>query len=316
MRKIIVITAFIITLAVNILFEIPSVALFKDETINLMATKSISNFAITAFVILFMCFYYKRNLGFDLKNLKKSLLWLLPCVAVAIVNFPISALANGTAKIERKNIIWLFVLYSVSIGFAEELLFRGIVHNFTKDYFEKKKNGYLKSVIVSSAIFSLWHLTNLFFGAGFGATALQVGYTFLLGCMFACVYDYTKNIWYSVFLHSSFDIGGNIIAFVGTGDSWDAVFWILTAIFGVICGAHIVYTVLKTNKRFNEALPVSANDTDATPTSNFTKNETEKLANETPPVSANDETKPDNGKLADDNGNTDTDGNENKPENK
>lgn len=254
MRKILLIIAFIVTIAVNLTFEIPLVTLFADKTLNLMATKSICNFTITAFVVALMLCYYKREIQFNIKNIGKTLLWLIPCFLVAIVNFPFSSLLSGKATVDRKNLIWLFVLYSFSIGFAEELLFRGIVHNFVKDFFKEKKNGCFYSAVISSAVFSLWHITNLFFGAGFGATLLQVGYTFLLGGMFAVVYDYTENIWYCVVLHSVFDIGGNLILLIGSGNAQDVVFWILTAVIGVATAVHIIFTLLKLNKRHNEKL--------------------------------------------------------------
>lgn len=176
----------------------------------------------------------------------RALIWCLPCLAVSIVNFPFSALASGTAAITRPDLIWLFILKCVFIGITEEWLFRGLIFNLLLDYCDKQKRNRMVPILLNAVIFALFHLLNLFEGASIPATLLQAGYTFLLGTMFAFVYLKTDNLWLCVILHTIFDCGGLLIQDIGKGNPQDLVFWILTALFGILCFVHILYSVLKT----------------------------------------------------------------------
>lgn len=175
----------------------------------------------------------------------RNILWCLPCFAVALANFPYSALASGSAVIDRPDLIWLFLLKCLFIAASEELLFRGILLRFLQEVFEKKKHAFILSVVTSSAVFALFHLLNLAEGAGVGATMLQVGYTFLTGLVFACVTARTGNVWGAIIIHFVFDIGGLIVTDLGHGQFQDAVFWALTAIAAAICAVHLVLYAIK-----------------------------------------------------------------------
>lgn len=233
-----------------VVFSIPEIRLLPDERANVLLTGALSRACFTAFFIcLLFLFGQTYLLHFPRKSFPKALLWSIPCFLVAIVNFPFSALITGSATVERAELIPLFALLCVCIGLSEELTFRGIVHDFIKRKLAGKKNGYIFSVLISSAVFGLWHLLNLAYGAGVGATFLQVGYSFLIGAMLAVTYDKTRNIWLCAFIHALFDFGGMLVDYLGRGNVHDLVFWILTAVFGVMCAVHIIVNALKLNKK-------------------------------------------------------------------
>lgn len=194
---------------------------------------------------------YKKLLAFP-KFTAGAAMCILPCLLVPIANFPFSALASGQASITRLDLLWLFLIKCLLVGVVEELLFRGMVLDFIEGYFKKDRLGVWYTVIFSSAAFGLFHIVNLFEGASFPAVAMQVGYSFLIGCMFAAVFLKTRNLWACVVLHALFDVGGLMVSDIGKGSPHDRIFWVLTVVCGLIVAVHIVYTVYKMYKEQNE----------------------------------------------------------------
>ena len=127
----------------------------------------------------------------------KSLLFLLPSLAVAINNFPLIGLATGNAYVtDPIGGVLLVVAYCFAIGMFEEFAFRGLFYLMILDGRRKSTKQIFWTTAVSSAVFGLVHLVNLFIGANPGATILQVGYSFLIGGMCAIVLLKTANIWH------------------------------------------------------------------------------------------------------------------------
>ena len=191
----------------------------------------------------------KRMMTFS-KCFFSLFVWSLPCFMVAFINFPYSALVNGTAAIFRNDLIWLYAIYALSIALLEEFIFRGVLLLLVKDYSRNKRHAPLLTVIICSAIFSLFHLTNLFDGGNVGYVLLQCVYTFLIGAMLTTTMLKLNNIWLCVFIHAIFNFGGQIIENLGSGNPWDIVFWILTISGGVLCAGHIIYSLLKLDKAY------------------------------------------------------------------
>lgn len=239
----------IIALIALIVFELLDIVYTNDETLNALLNgiipRLIAGIALLALTIILGC---KKILLPDLKSLHNHLLWCIPCFLVVLANFPFTALIGGPAKILRTDLIALFILECLSIGFMEELLFRGLLQDTVNQLLENKPNREIFTVLITSAIFGLSHLLNLFAGADIGATFLQVGYSFLIGAMLSAIIIKTNNIWLCVILHAMFNAGGNIVTELGTGAFQDMWFWIFTIFSGVICFTHIIYYLLKISK--------------------------------------------------------------------
>lgn len=170
----------------------------------------------------------------------RELLWCLPSLLIALVNFPFFALLGGGASVDRAELIPLFALYCLSVSLMEESVFRGVVQGMVSENFKKTDplaEG--KTVLVSAAVFSLVHLVNLF-TSDMGMTLFQTGYTFLIGFMLSTVLLKTKNLWYCVLIHALFDFGGLLVPMLGKGVAWDLPFWILTVLAGVLCAGHVL----------------------------------------------------------------------------
>lgn len=235
----------IIVVAAALIFEFVRITYTEDKTANALlkgtVPRLIMGVLLTAiFILLDGKRYFTQRSGI------RQLVWCIPCLFVALANFPYSALIGGAATVERADLIWLFIIKCLAIAVMEEVLFRGLIQKYLYDFFGQKKYGALLTAAVTAIIFALFHLINLFNGANIGSTLLQVGYSFLIGAMLSAVIIRTENIYICIAIHCLFDIGGLIIPDLGTGAFQDAVFWALTAVAGIICFAHILYFLMKT----------------------------------------------------------------------
>lgn len=243
-RKIVAAVLFVLCTATVILCSFPAIFPWEKRLVDLLC-ETASRLAVALFLLALLW----GNLRPPRKGLGRALLWSLPCFAVALANFPYSALLAGTARVGRPDLLWLFLLKCLSVALMEELFFRAMLLPLLHETLQKRRGGLLGALLLSSALFALMHLFNLFFGANWGATALQVGYTFLLGLMFGVTYCRTKNIWLCVAVHALFDVGGLLVADLGSGAPQDAVFWVLTAVAGVLCALHIAISAYRLQKQ-------------------------------------------------------------------
>lgn len=227
-----------------VLFSVPDLIVFSDERMGKLISEAVPRFAVSVFLLAVLL---DGGTGAPLPQkpaLSRALVWCVPCFLVAFANFPYFALFSGSAKIERYGLLPLFLFKCLSVALMEELFFRALVVPFVWERLRGRFSAALTAV-VTAAIFSLSHLFNLFFGAGVGGTLLQMGYTFLLGCMFAVMYLKTGRVWLCVLVHFLFDVGGLIVTDLGSGRFQDAGFWVLTAVAGAICAAHILFVLIR-----------------------------------------------------------------------
>ena len=247
---IITILLFVLGALCFIFFDVRPIKILEDELANKLLCGFITRIGLS---LLFgwMLFQYggRQYMGFDYR-FPKYLLWALPCFMVALINFPFSALISGKVEIVRTDLLGLYAIYVISIALLEELIFRGVLYVIVSDYLKDKKYKYLLGALICAAIFSLFHLTNLIEGMSIADVLLQCLYTFLIGGMLMITIIKTKNIWLCVLIHAIFDFGGLLIVYLGVGNPWDTLFWILTFVGGALCAGHVVYTLLKLEKGY------------------------------------------------------------------
>ena len=252
----------VVSVGVVLFFAVSDVRLSSDMQIDAIAKDVVQRGVLTLFLVA-MCATsdFRTVLAFSTYNFGKQLLCLLPCMAVAVANFPFSALASGTAVVEKTQYVWLFLIQCVLIGVVEEVFFRGIVQHVVFDKLAQKHLVW--RVVTSAAVFALWHLVNLLFGAGIGSTLLQVGYSFLIGAMLSVLMYATSNIWWCVAVHALFDVGGTVVSSLGKGNPWDTPFWIATVVCGTICAVwcvYMVFHVLRDTEQTTETTETSAQE--------------------------------------------------------
>ncbi len=182
----------------------------------------------------------------DSFKIKRSAISGLDIIAVSLIvavnNFPIIALITGEASVTAGvGEICKFVFFCASVGFFEEVYFRGLIFPLLLVFFDGKKFAELKAVLVSGAVFGLIHLVNLFGGADFGSVAMQVGYSTLNGLMYAALMLFTRSLAFPMLCHTLFDIGGLMVERIGAGEIWNTPTIILTAVIAVIAAAWIIF---------------------------------------------------------------------------
>ncbi len=190
------------------------------------------------------------NLGFRVldpvrKPFVRSLLLVLPAFVVAINNFPFSTVIRGEAKVtEGAGALILLLLECLSVGLFEEMAFRGVVFLGILKKYPQSKLWSLASIAISSAVFGLIHLVNLFEGSP-SAVLLQIGYSTLIGAMCSVVLLKTANIWLCVIIHGLFNFCGAVIPRCGEGLVWDTFTIVLTAVLSVLVAAYMIFIFIK-----------------------------------------------------------------------
>lgn len=178
----------------------------------------------------------------------RAFLMVMPALVIAINNFPFSAIINDKVVFDCDAIsVVLYVLYCISVGFFEELIYCGLVFPLCLYVCRHKKYSAVFAVAVSSAIFALSHIINLFSGMSVGATLLQIGYSFLIGAMCSISKCVTRNIFTAITLHTIYDIGGLLLGGIGiaSGNQWDTFTIVFTAIIGVITAIYMIILAFK-----------------------------------------------------------------------
>lgn len=212
------------------------------EDFYLTATRVIGGLACIFFMIefsfgaVFAPFGNKRAL---------MLMAILPAFVVAVNNFPfVSFFAGDCAMSARIGEILVYALICLSVGFFEELAFRGCALM----YFLKKRTdtrlGVFIAIALSSCVFGLVHLVNIF-TSSFGAVLRQIGYSALIGALCSVVLLATKNIWLCVLCHGLYNFCGGLIDRFGTGEMWTASQITFTAMVAVIVTAYMVWLFFK-----------------------------------------------------------------------
>ena len=226
------------------LFSVAGAFFYHDKTLYFIVSV-ITRIAVTAGALI-IC----AVLGYSpLKKpvLRKNALLLTVAFAVTAVNLPVSGLITGKVVLTENAEILRYSVYCALIGISEEAVFRGAVQSVIAESMRDKKRPLFKTLFISSAVFSLCHLSNIF-SQGVGATLLQVGYTFLTGALFGAVFAWTENLLFPAFFHTVFDLGG--LAFsaplgIAVGNMWDTLTVVLTAAVGVIATAVVLIKVFR-----------------------------------------------------------------------
>ncbi|MBQ7337151.1 MAG: CPBP family intramembrane metalloprotease [Clostridia bacterium] len=177
----------------------------------------------------------------------KSLLFILPPLAVVVNNLPILSLIWGDAYLVHGEAIYIacFALECLAIGLFEEIAFRGVVLLTFAKTRRRTHAGLLVSILLTSAVFGAMHAVNLLAGAGLPATIMQIGYSFLIGAMCSVVLFKTANLWLCVALHAIYDFCGMLLPTLGGGSWWDTPTVIFTVILAVATTVYLVVSFFR-----------------------------------------------------------------------
>ena len=185
-----------------------------------------------------------RRLNIRLFGKPQHILYMIPCLLIAIDNFQFSSYFQGNMQFVHNEPIdfLLFGLYCLSVGLFEECIFRGVVFAVVAGLFSKDKKGLWWTYITSSVVFGIAHI--------FNGSILQVGYTILTGGLFAFSLMKTKNIFCCAFVHALYNFGGLLFETadrfgLGSGVVFDIGTVITMLVVCLTLGAFVLYSVFK-----------------------------------------------------------------------
>lgn len=133
-------------------------------------------------------------------------------VLFAVFQFADTFLANmAYAQTPDFWEVVLCVLAPLAIGWMEEVTMRGFTYNNMKRYFGDTLSGVKKSILWSSLLFGVLHLTRLRDVTEWNLesvlpTVIQVIYASVIGIYFALVYVQSKSMWTVVIIHAMIDV--------------------------------------------------------------------------------------------------------------
>ena len=243
LHNIIEIIVILLFCALTLMFDYVKIDYVDHELRNQYISKIIQQGCGSIAAILLM---YRLNIR--LFGKPQHMLYMIPCLMIAIDNFQFSSYFKGRFELihgEAVDVL-LFTLYCLSVGLFEECIFRGIIFSVLAGVFSRDRKGFLLTYVATSVVFGLAHI--------FNGNILQVGYTVLTGGLFAFALMKTKNIFCAAFVHALYNFCG---LFFETADHFglgngggaygmlDIGTMITMAVVCVTVGAFVLYSVWK-----------------------------------------------------------------------
>lgn len=177
---------------------------------NLTGISSISvmyiAFAIAAFIMLAIHkrWFYPEFKGNIIGGKDFGRFMLITVIILLAVILPdIVVMLSTGAKYAFPSITSL--LTALMAGTTEEVIFRGVPVSYAmRQYKEANKIPFV--VLLSSILFSLFHLSNIFVGAALSSTILQLVTSLGMGCMLCAIYLRSGSIIPPMMLHFLYDV--------------------------------------------------------------------------------------------------------------
>lgn len=261
MYKKIGIATIIIVCALGFLYpEKPLKDFLADHFSNEIGARLIGSLIVRVALMIPVIWLMKR---FGFLNFSGLNPWASPKNAYAIA-IPLTIILLGIS-INWSNyfevsawVVFVFFLKTLSVGFYEEFVFRGLAFPLMIQGFKESKNAIVMSAILSSLIFGLAHYINLFEEPdNFVGITNQVFFATAIGVFFCGIMVRTENIIVPVVLHMlvNFGFGSSELLTVAeetaqvseeVGVNWNSV--IPTAIFFTFILLSGVYMIRKEDR--------------------------------------------------------------------
>lgn len=182
--------------------------LFSNDGIILTSTnyllKSIFNL-IFGFLALWLISSLKvKDLaGINKRKIKnwEFLLFPLYIVFIGLLETRIETYSNIFPSNWFTLFLWVF-----TVGFVEEIIFRGLLQSILIKKLAKNKFSLVVSVLISSMVFGFMHLIN--FTEGYYGEMAQFLYAIYVGVLFGALLIFTRKIWPLILIHMLIDLVG------------------------------------------------------------------------------------------------------------
>ena len=151
-------------------------------------------------------------LGFKSTFKFKGFLKGMLCASVIIVfmlfslgMFFVNATSNPDTVWASTGMIIFGLFQAIGIGVREECFFRGAIQNILAKKFANSVKGVWIAALVTSVIFALIHLLNVFAGYDPLIVLIQTISAVASGLFFAAIYLRSGNLWASALIHALVD---------------------------------------------------------------------------------------------------------------
>lgn len=144
-------------------------------------------------LLIILIFILKRSKYYGLtkvSNLKKYL-YFIPLIIIISVN-----LWNGININNSSKEITFYIINMINIGFIEEIIFRGFLFKMIE------KDSIKSAILISAITFGIGHIINLFNGADFIKTLMQICYATSIGYLFVIIFYKSKSLIPCIITHS------------------------------------------------------------------------------------------------------------------
>lgn len=154
-----------------------------------------------------------QDLGFGLFLINIIFGLLLGAISIAIIFFILLftdniELINTLSNPNFSTYSITYLIFFILVGLFEELVFRGYIMSTLADRGRRKVTIYM----VSALIFGIAHLANQ------NVTLLGIFNIFLVGILFAYMYDKTQSLWTPIGYHITWNyFQGNVFGFPVSG---------------------------------------------------------------------------------------------------
>lgn len=148
-----------------------------------------------ALLTILLIYVYKNKLnkyyGLTKITKYKEYLYYIPLLVIASVN-----IWSGIKITITPSEIIFYILSMLTVGFLEELIFRGFLYKLLA------KENVKKAMIISSITFGIGHIVNLLNGAPLVPTLLQICYAISLGYLFVLIFNKSNSLLPAIITHS------------------------------------------------------------------------------------------------------------------
>lgn len=155
-------------------------------------------------LIIFILLIFNKKIKFEI-NTTKTKRWI---IISALTVFLVFYMTTKNIKFVTVDKFYFLLIECFSVGFLEEILFRYLFFKYTYN----RTNKLTYSIVLTSSIFALFHISNLFFGYSLYSVINQIEIAFILALLLQFIFLKTNSLVLVITLHA-------LINFVGSQKS-------------------------------------------------------------------------------------------------
>ena len=143
-----------------------------------------------------------------IKGFWKSILcgsWFLLFCLAGTVSSILTYTSEGPGLKSPLELV-IFAIFVLAIGFAEEILHRGVITELLARKHADTVKGRLLTIFTGSFIFSIFHISNILLGQSVENTIYQMISVFCLAIFLNTIYVKYRNLYAVILIHAALDL--------------------------------------------------------------------------------------------------------------